>query len=371
MKRYLIILFYLISNYCTAQKYTDNDQKYWFYDFINDSTIKMYFSQIGVTSCKACAEFYRIAQIDKQYFMFVGNVKDYYLDSTLFFEGYIDNTGFYNGRANYYSRNGNLLETGIYKKGIRDSIWEYYYENGEIKRTVEFDNNQARLIDFYKRNGKHTVVKGNGKYKDDLRLGYLTTYATTVDGLIKDGTFDGKWTFINSFYKTTDGFEYYENGQFTKGKSRTMKGYIMYNEPKLTFFEFIPQENIYPYTYVLGCPGFSYSQPSYKGDYALSSSFFEELIKSIENQVDVTNTENQWFMVSFNINSKKQMNNFQIKSSLHNDALSNSLTKIITSMTEWTKAGTYNNKVINYPLYIVIAFENGKLIIPQYHMRRI
>lgn len=369
MNKYYILLMILISNICIAQKFTVRDNKYWFYEFRHDNTIKAYFNEIGVPACKTCAHYFRISKIDEHYFMFVGNTKDYYMDSTLYFEGFIDSIGFYSGTAKYFYPNGKLMEKGIYKNGVRDSIWTYYYNNGNIKRVVDFSQNQSKLVDFYSRRGKQMVTNGTGKYKDNLKLGFLTTYETIVEGEMKSGNFDGEWTLKNSFYGKLDGIEYYNKGTFIKGVSISLFGDSTYSKkPLLTFYEYVPQEKMNLYRFSLICPGFRVSPPSYKDDYTLSSSFYPELIKNIENQVDVKNLENQWFIVTFNINETKQLNNFQIKSSLKNEILSQTITQIVKSMTDWTREGVLNDKTFNYPFYIVIALENGKLILPAYHI---
>jgi antitoxin component YwqK of YwqJK toxin-antitoxin module len=367
MKSFITFLLLTISSFCIAQKYTDDDNKYWFYEFLNDSTIKAYYGESGGSTSKSCAEFYRISQLDKHYFMFVGKTQDFYMDSTLFFDGFIDNSGFYSGKADYYSPNGKLLETGMYDKGYRDGIWKYYYKNGDFRRSVEFRQNTAKLIDFYTQGGKQKVVNGNGRYIDYLRLNVLTTYKTLVRGEIKNGSFDGRWTLTNSMYGTMDGMEYYDKGQFTYGVSIDMYGDTVHTkDPLLTFFEYIPQENLNLYKFFFGCTG-SIGNPRYKTSSTLSELFYVELINNIESKISVKDIENQWFMVTFNVSPEKMLNNIQVKSSMKNEELSRTLTGIFNSMQDWTREGTLNGKAINYPFYVVVAFENGKLILPDYH----
>ncbi len=371
----LIIFILLLYNFSYAQNFTENDEKYWFYDFINDSTIKIYFSKIGAPRPKTCAELFRITKIDRHYFMFTGEVKDYYKDSTIAFEGRIDSLGYLNGNCKFYYPNGKIELNSYYKNGMRDSTWTYYYQNGQKRKVLFYENNNARLFEFYKRNGKQTIKNGNGKYKDYLKLGFLTMYETFVKGTLKDGYFDGKWTLINSHYGTIDGIEYYDKGMFIKGKNKEWKNGLenytdYYKNPRTTFYEYIPQENMNIYDFSIACPGNSIIPPSYKGTYTLSGAFYSELIDSIESKVNVKELENQWLIVTFNVNKDKQLNNLQVKSSLKNKKLVNIIKQIFLSMNSWTKAGFLNDRKINFPFYVPIVFENGKLIIPNYHLNK-
>jgi antitoxin component YwqK of YwqJK toxin-antitoxin module len=370
MKR-LIILFLFLTNYSYAQIYTENDEKYWFYNFINDSTLKIYFSEIGVPTSKLCADLFRIAKIDRHYLMFTGEVKDYYMDSTMAFDGKINSSGYLDGNCIFYFPNGKIELNSYYKNGMRDSVWTFYYQNGQKRKVLFYELNTARLLEFYQRNGKQTIKEGNGKYEDFLKLGFLTNYETFVKGALKDGYFDGKIILTNSKYGTIDGVEYFENGKFIKGRSIEWEEDIDYNyEPKTTFFEYIPQENMDIYDFSVACPGYSVNPASYKETYTLSDAFYPELIDSIDNHINVKETENQWFIVTFNVNKDKQLNNLQIKSSLKNKKLEDVLKQILLTMNYWTKEGVLNGRIVNFPFYVTIVFETGMLIIPDYHLKK-
>lgn len=399
MKRLSFFLMIWFSIKAFSQTYTDNDEKYWFYEFINDSTIKAFFTEDGSTSPKTCASFYRIAQLDRHYFMFIGRVKDYYLDSTLFFEGFINRYGFYHGYTRTYYPNGKLKETGFYNNGKKEGIWNYYYKNGNPRKVIEFGKDSIRLLEFYSKKGKQMVKDGNGNFKDIIEM---PTVTSLVEGEVKNGKFDGKWTFTNYIYETLDGIEYYEEGKFIKGESYgwntelssdmgffdqdidkqsfnssikaekdLRKSKKIYSEnPILTFDERLIQEKMNLYRYFWYCrSGTSISPPLYKDNFTLSSSFFPEFIDVLNSKINIKEIENQWCMVSFNIDENLQINKLKIKSLVVNDFLSQTIISTINSMKGWTKAGMFNDMKINYPLYFVIAFENGQLIIPEYHFK--
>ena len=186
---------------------------------------------------------------------------------------------------------------------------------------------------------------------------------------MKDGYFDGKWTATNSVFGSLDGVEYFQDGMFIKGLSKEMDKEVPYTDPARTsLYEFIPQENLNFYTFSINCPGFSINPPRYRDTYTFNGAFYPELISKIEEQVDIKNTANQWFIITFNVSKEKQLNSLKIKSSLDNQPLAQKLKAILNSFTDWTKEGILNGNGINFPFYMTIVFEDGSLIIPDFHL---
>ena len=107
----------------------------------------------------------------------------------LFFEKF-KNTPF-NGKIEVYWPNGNLKETGMIKDGRKDSLWEYYHQNGKTKE-----------IEFF------TLGILNGTKEQYGSGGQLYIRAT-----YKDGKLDGPWIYIDPY----DGW-LYKKGQYKLGK---------------------------------------------------------------------------------------------------------------------------------------------------------
>ena len=109
------------------------------------------------------------------------------------------------------TRNGQLQERTNYKDGELDGLWEYFYENGELKtkRTFKLISGRVKVHGLYE------------EYHENGQLQERTNY--------KDGELDGLWEYFyeNGELKTKRTFklisgrvkvhglyeEYHENGQ--------------------------------------------------------------------------------------------------------------------------------------------------------------
>ena len=94
----------------------------------------------------------------------------------------IDSQVPYSGPYEFYSgRNGQLLESiGSYKEGLKDELWKFYHDNGQLKELGNYKKGN--------RNGPFEFYHDNGQ---------LDTSGNFKDGIIEDGV----WKF------------YYDNGQ--------------------------------------------------------------------------------------------------------------------------------------------------------------
>ncbi|QDK81233.1 hypothetical protein EXU85_22530 [Spirosoma sp. KCTC 42546] len=70
-----------------------------------------------------------------------------------------------NGECLGYFSNGNPNITGYYKKGIRDSLWSFYYDNGQVRKKGLFRNDKPA--------GQWAYFSKNGKQVDSSEFVYL------------------------------------------------------------------------------------------------------------------------------------------------------------------------------------------------------
>src|SRR5579863_640616 len=158
-----------------------------------DSVLMFLRSDAGIKTGVACSELYRIAPINK-YYQFDGQVNDYYIDNdslaaTLTYAG-----GYLEGPAYLWHKNGQLKAQGIYHHSAKTGIWKYFYDNGQIEKTLQFALGETRLIDCYTRNGEVLASGGNGRFEGELITNSsLNPLNALVKGPVKDGLPDGEW----------------------------------------------------------------------------------------------------------------------------------------------------------------------------------
>lgn len=124
-------------------------------------------------------------------------VKDFYSNGNIKDEGWKDGevkTDYWF----YYYENGKKKEEGSYKNNIRSKYWKFYFADGNRQMEGRFENGLAKdWWIFYKDNSvmkkaEYSGGKQNGyalyyangtltkaeKYKDDIKIGEWTDYAS-------------------------------------------------------------------------------------------------------------------------------------------------------------------------------------------------
>lgn len=120
-----------------------------------------------------------------------------------FSDGSIRSTGNYNnnlqsGTWKFYYNNGKTEQTGVYKNGKTDGLWKWYFENGDLKREEEyFEGREEGIFVEYDTLGGVIV---NGSYFDGQKEG---DWFYKIGDYVEKGKYvadlkDGKW---QSFYK--------------------------------------------------------------------------------------------------------------------------------------------------------------------------
>ena len=154
----------------------------------------------------------------------------YEIDSQVPYSGPYE---FYSGRS---GRNGQSLESiGSYKEGLKDELWKFYYDKGQLKELGNYKNgNRNGPFEFYHDNGQldtsgnfkdgimedgvwkfyydNGQLKELGNYKNGNPNGPFEAYYDNGQllnqGNFKDGNMHGIWgyytrggSFLNSYYK--------------------------------------------------------------------------------------------------------------------------------------------------------------------------
>ncbi len=138
------------------------------------------------------SDIYRLAPVNK-YYQFDGQVTDYYMENDSLAGTYSYKGGKLSGPTVLYYRNGKVRENGEYLDNARTGVWEYFYDNGQRAKSIQFNGNQPLLMECYSKSGEQIAHDGNGSFE-----GIITTNTATnpldynARGGIRDGLPDGR-----------------------------------------------------------------------------------------------------------------------------------------------------------------------------------
>jgi antitoxin component YwqK of YwqJK toxin-antitoxin module len=136
--------------------------------------------------------------------------------------------------AEYYENSLPRLK-GFYHSNQKDSIWQYFYEDGKLKSEVKYKKGILEgIISFYTPKGEQTVKNG---------FGYIVNYHDNnmkkSEGKVENGLEHGLWTYyFPNGKKSSEGhyingertgtwYEWYENGNL-KSEINTQSGMNIY-----------------------------------------------------------------------------------------------------------------------------------------------
>ena len=160
------------------------------------------------------------------------HIVDYYKDGVMQGDGwsYSDTAEIWEGRLNYYHRNGNLNSYLTYKNNIKTDTCKQFYPNGDIAGITFYKNDllNGSFTQFYK-NGtvqrEATYVNGkiNGIYKEYYESGKIKNITKYKDDLVTDTSVtyfeNGKISELMPFdngIKTGTQIKYFENGKVSE-----------------------------------------------------------------------------------------------------------------------------------------------------------
>ncbi len=222
--------------------------------FLNEDTVLFYLrDDAGRLDALPCAKLYRKAKMNT-YFQFDGEVKDYYVDHDVLAADLMYDKGKLNGPGSYYYKNGGLEERGEYRSNERVGIWNYWFDNGQKAKTINFTDSGMFLIDCFLRGGTVLAEKGNGRFEGRVVCGKARNqFESLIKGPIKGGRPDGEWNMYNQNITELGSFhsniEIFDSGRFVKGISMSLNGTQEYFQNKFSSFEsFHPVESLDYYT---------------------------------------------------------------------------------------------------------------------------
>ncbi len=132
-----------------------------------------------------------------------------------------DSTGKIEGEYAEYFYGGSVKVKGVFKSGVPVGNWQYFFESGNLKKKVAFEQDGKVVYQYFFENGKlKKEISVKGKQKDGIYNQYFENGNLKLTGWYKEGMKDSLWT------------EYAESGKvvssatYTKGKGY-YKGYFL------------------------------------------------------------------------------------------------------------------------------------------------
>lgn len=179
---------------------------------------KIYLDSLWNETTEANHKYYRIIKsynLDQESY----KVSDYYKSGVLQMTGTSKNKDYLSkeGQFIYYYENGNKESITNYVNSRPSGKQFDWYENGQIKSEIEYQENQNGLISeikvnqFWNAENIQKVIDGNGDYE-------YSDNRQHESGKIKNGFHDGIWKGYNKNLNWSY-TEIYENGKFISGVS--------------------------------------------------------------------------------------------------------------------------------------------------------
>ncbi|MDX2303985.1 MAG: TonB family protein [Microscillaceae bacterium] len=141
--------------------------------------------------------------------------------------------GVLDGILSAYYPNQNLKLSGKYSEGDQIGLWQYWYENGQLrenrfyikeiqdKAVVNFPHYQ--IYNAWTETGEQTVKDGNGFYYGNIEQHLYYQDKIYAKGALKDGFRTGLWT------GTRETVEKYYEEEYVKGLLIKGTSYDLYN----------------------------------------------------------------------------------------------------------------------------------------------
>lgn len=312
---------------------------------------------------RSCAEFYRTGKMDCTDLSLAGPVKDYYTNDTLAFEAFLENS-LLNGPALFYHRNGKVMAKGRYSENNRAGVWTYFYDNGNPEKIINFVRGYPLIVAYHQRNGKQSVVQGNGRYKNKFLLGSNCS-PYEISGRVVEGMLHGKWKIYSDFNHQKVATEFYDHGKFIKRKS---KGEVYTGQPMIRIHGFSPNESLLWTENIAGCISGNFQALKYRGE-DIHARFYTEALDSLHSIVSDT-IRNQWLIAGIQLGRNNIVHTVKIKSSIGDKDTEDKIRQILKSMVHFSVDGQYGNAEEAKFMFTILFRDNNAIIPADYYFQQ-
>jgi len=322
-------------------------------EILGEDSIQLYFNSNGILVDKECSDFYRIAKINHEGFLFNGHSKDYYSSGQLAVDCNYQNNLFHGEYSAFYS-NGQIKEKGKFYEGQKIGEWKYWYDNGQPRKVIIFKDGNYFLQAFYKANGKQLVIDGNGKFKEKSLLPN-----TVMKGEILNGKQHGKWTISNQLYNGRTGIELFDNGKFIEGKSisqiQSFNG--TYFDSQKSLIDYTKDLLYESYVKKIECTeigqSFEFSFKKYNSKYS-DLPFYDYVYQNF----DPSELHFGYILAGFTIDILGKLTNTKIYSTINDKAIEEQLQLVLNASETW-EPGTLNGEAVESNELFVFQFIAG------------
>lgn len=335
-----------------------------FFEVYDHDSITVAYNTMGRIEGIKYASFIRKGKRDPLFMNVVGDFKDYDMKGNLVFKGTMVKN-YLNGAASYYYANGVVKEEGQYKDDVRIGTWKFYYPNGKVAKLITFDNGEMVVNEVYAKNGKQEVKDGNGKTKLDISK-FRQPDLYEVSGTLKNGKLDGTWTLFAPDLKLMLGAEVFKEGRFIYGESIALVGKTIYmDDPRIVLKTFQPNEAVDFSEGVNGYPkGIQVGWWDFNGGGLQETNIYRMLLDSIVGKYKGT-IEDQWIIVGFKINENGSLSDIHISSSSHDEVLNQFIYDIMAKSSGW-KPGFIDGKRVKTDVFFSLVVKEKKIVLPAF-----
>ncbi len=217
--------------------------------------------------------FYRVAKVNRLKRYFIGSFVDYHRNGGLLVKGVYDENGVKDGLFERFYENGNIYSSGNYIDNIQVGEWKFYNEDGSLSETIEFTEEDYYVLHSIDPNGKPGVVSKSGTWRKIISEGGKVKYKLT--GKFKDGKKVGIWKVTTTGGKILH-IEKYKDNVFYSAEMRGAFGDMVistqlfgkdffYPQSFAAIEEFQPGFDMYPAEFVDDLPNTSFIAESDTG----------------------------------------------------------------------------------------------------------
>ncbi|HET6253410.1 MAG TPA: hypothetical protein VFE32_05025 [Puia sp.] len=336
--------------------------------FVGHDTILLFLrNNSGWMTGIGCGDIYRIAPVNK-YYQLDGQVNDYYMTNDSIEASFNYVKGNLQDPAYIYYPNGQVKEHGDYQNNDRSGQWDYYYDNGQKEKTLQFENGGAYVVDCYTRNGEALARGGNGRFVGTVVTNTtVNPYEMQVSGNVKNGLPDGEWNlYINTIQMVSkdqktvpSNVEYFSGGKFLHGTSNSMSGRQTYSD---RIFSRI--ESIHPYEYL----------DHYRQDLAcrtgnspvMLNNLFPDVKLGIQKILSTSKYGDYsgWILLDVHINSAGRVISSYVRLYQPNEAFGNEV-RAMASRLAYPSMSGIRGSGMGYEKFYIILVEANDVVIPE------
>jgi TonB family protein len=152
---------------------------------------KLYYNAKWELTSRDSSSYSRICILDTTHNLFLGEVKDFTKEGQLVMRG-VYKGGLKEGNFSFFYPTGQLESEGDYKNNKRDGLWKYFHSDGSKRAEVTFTGDNFFVNILYDNTGTQLAKEGTGKWLNEYEW-YQLTESIIVTGQFQDGEKVGEW----------------------------------------------------------------------------------------------------------------------------------------------------------------------------------